>query len=294
MNTLDAIKKRIDSYLKMPALSSDLLEGIQDPDADFQSLANKLQYDPGTTANILKLANSAYFGAPQSITSLRAAFVRLGTKNIFQLLVAQGMADTLKSPLKGYDLQPCEFMHHSVMVAVACEEICKLLKLHTSDIIFTAGLLHDIGKIILDDFIAKKSAEISKAIFEQKLDMCIAEETLLGINHAETGAKVLKKWLFPAELVETAHFHHHPHYASSEYSKTVNIVHLANTLAHSIGIGAGKAAAQYTPDMEVMKGLKINTSMLEYVASQSLLKMKELSTVLGTTATPKQKRRGGG
>ncbi len=292
MNTLEAIKKRIDSYIKMPALSSDLLQGIQNPDADFQKLAQKLQYDPGTTANILKLANSAYFGAPQSITSLRAAFVRLGTKNIFQLLVAQGMADTLKAPLKGYDLQPYEFMHHSVMVAVASEEIGKMLKINTSDIIFTAGLLHDIGKIILDDFIAKESEKVSKAMLELKLDTCTAEEKTLGINHAETGARVLEKWLFPKELIEVARFHHHPHYASNEFSKSVNIVHLANTLAHSIGIGAGRAAAQYTPDMEVMKGLKITTPMLEYVASQSLLKMKELSDILGTTSKAKPKRGG--
>jgi putative nucleotidyltransferase with HDIG domain len=273
------IRADIKAFPAMPAMCQTLMTKFNDPEADFGSLAEEMKYDPGMTANVLKLANSSAFSSGMQLDSLKTAFVRLGMKTLFQLVAAQGSAQMLKQTLAGYDLRPEELLRHSVWTAVAAEEIAVALKLDAPELLFTAGLLHDMGKVILNGFIILNATEISTAMHSNTEAFDCIEASILGISHAEAGAEIMKQWRFPDELVATIRWHHDPSKAGG-HSTIVNIVHLADMLAYTEGIGTGIDGLRYKVSENVVSELGITTRTLERAASHTLDKMNELERIL--------------
>lgn len=267
----------------MPSFCEQAISSLKDPNADFTRVAEVVKYDPGMTANILRIANSAYFGMPNSVTSLKEAFVRIGTKKLLQIIVANGIASRLNRPMPGYELQPDELLSHSIWVAVASEEFCLELQLPIPDTLFTAGLLHDMGKVVLDDFVKRDIEKIMDASKKQEQTFDIAERTVLGLNHADVGAMIIEHWGLPKELVDAAKWHHEPQNAKNS-AKIVSIVHLANALACAAGVGTGRAAPVYQPGSYALEHLNMTHRRLETVASRAFEKMLALKNSLSKGA----------
>ena len=280
---LKEIEKRIDSYPAMPAMCQHLIKSCEDPDVNFKKLVDEIRYDPGITANILKMANSAYYGSSRRIESLQTAMVRLGLKQISEIVIAHSVADRLVKKLQGYDLRPEELLKHSVWVAIAAEDLANVLHIKPPAMLFTAGLLHDLGKIILDDYILDQREVLLKATGnngEDKISFDIVEHQILGINHAEVGAQLLENWNFPEELVIAVRYHHAPTDPDIEYDPSAAMVHIADMLAYSVGIGIGVDGLQYVSNPEVIERLHLKPIILEGVASRTLEKMEELKSLL--------------
>ena len=279
----DAIRRqvleRIKGFPSMPVFVSNIIALLNNPNANVSQIADTVKFDPGMTANILRLANSAEFGAHQRIHSLKEAIVRLGLKQLFQMVVAFGMADKLACPLTGFDLQPDELLSHSLWTALASEELCKKLNMAMPDMLFTAGILHDLGKLLIDDFVAAREADIRQIVQAQNLSFEEAESRVLGIHHAETGAEVLDRWHFPIPLVAVARWHHRPE-AAGEFRSIASIVHIADALSYAEGIGSGVDGFSYKLSDSAIAHLGLKTKTLEYVASQTLDKMRELQDLL--------------
>jgi putative nucleotidyltransferase with HDIG domain len=273
------IRADIKAFPAMPAMCQTLMTKFSDPEADFGSLAEEMKYDPGMTANVLKLANSAAFSSGMQLDSLKTAFVRLGMKTLFQLVAAQASAPMLKQTLIGYYLRPEELLRHSVWTAVASEEIAVTLKLDAPELLFTAGLLHDMGKVILDGFILLNGTAISTAMHATNETFDSIESSILGLSHAEAGAEIMKQWRFPDELVATIRWHHDPSQAGV-HSPIVDIVHLADMLAYTEGIGTGIDGLRYKVSENAVSELGITTRTLERAASHTLDKMNELERIL--------------
>ncbi|HVM60242.1 MAG TPA: HDOD domain-containing protein [Verrucomicrobiae bacterium] len=278
------IKKRIETFEAMPALCQFLVEHLNDPTVDLQFLADQLRYDPGMTTNVLKVANSALYGGREPSSSVQSAIARLGMKQLFQMVVAVGISKTLKRRMFGYQLEPEELLVHSVYVAVASEEIAKTLGLHTSEMLFTAGLLHDVGKILLDDYVCKEWATLSARFRTTTAAFDSVEQEVLGICHAEAGAALLKKWKFPEELVVAVRWHHRPAEAG-DWMSTANIVHIADILSYSEGIGTGVDGMRYKISRDAISSLGLRPKTIEAVASHSLDKVRELSEILSGAQT---------
>ena len=280
MNVLDQLKDKIRTMPPFPAICARILSKLQDPDADLHAIAATIQYDPGITANILHLANSAYFGLDKPVSSIKEACLLAGTKRIMQLALANGVAGVLNQPLAGYDLGPREMLQHSVWVAIASEEFCAAIKRPAPETLFTAGLLHDIGKIVLNDIVYSQKTMIKKTIKEKGITHPQAELAVLGIDHAQAGALLLHEWKLPALLVEAVRWHHHPEQASAMYSDTANIVHLANVLSTAMGIGMGNTETACHPLRSSMDKIKLTPAIVEKVACQTLEKMQTLEGML--------------
>ena len=263
----------------MPAFVAQVITMLNDPAADAVTIAGRIKFDPGMTANILRLANSAEFGARRSVRSLQEAIVRLGLKQLFQLVVASGMGRRLSKPMPGYELAPDELLRHSLWAALAAEELCLALSIHAPDMLFTSGLLHDLGKLILDEFVDASKVEIFKVAGEQKLSFEMAEAAVVGMNHADAGAAVLDQWHFPAELVAAARWHHCPE-AAGEYESIASIVHVAEFLSYAEGIGTGIDGLGYHLSQEAIDNLGVRKKDLEWVASHTLDKMRDLEKLL--------------
>ena len=272
------IASAISSFPGMPGTAVKLLGLIDDPAMRVSQIEEILRHDPGLTANVLRLANSAYFGILYKVGSIRQAVILLGLKRLIQMVIAACVSAIMDKSVPGYDLPPGELWRHSIAASVAAEGLVKVLKVEAAEEIFTAALLHDVGKLVLGDFVKDEFKKIETAV-SQGISFEMAEKIVLGTNHAEVGARILTHWLLPQEIVNAVQFHHAPE-ASEQISSMLDIVHVANFISMMIGIGIGRDGLQHQPSAEVTERLGLEPEHLEKVASQTMQWVKEFSEVL--------------
>jgi putative nucleotidyltransferase with HDIG domain len=277
--------KKIASLLKsfpsMPGAAVKLLALIDDPDMSVSQIEAILRHDAGLTANILKLANSAYFGIPSKVGSVRQAVLILGLKRLIQMVIASCVSAIMDKPVPGYDLPPGELWRHSIAVSVAAEGLIKELDIGATEEIFTAALLHDVGKLVLGTFVKDDFKKIEAAL-EKDVSFEAAEDMVLGTNHADIGAEILTQWCLPSDIVKAVRWHHTPESADGE-DTMLDIVHVANVLCLMMGIGAGNDGLQYKPSEVVIQRLGLESFHLEKVASETLEWTNELSDAFGSS-----------
>ena len=272
------IASAIKSFPGFPGTAVKLLALIDDSGMRVSQIEEILRQDPGLTANVLRLANSAYFGIPSKVGSIRQAVILLGLKRLIQMVIAACVSAIMDKSVPGYDLPPGELWRHSIAASVAAEGLVKVLKVEAAEEIFTAALLHDVGKLVLGDFVKDEFKQIETAV-SQGISFEMAEKIVLGTNHADVGARILTKWLLPPEIVNAVQFHHAPE-ASEQISSMLDIVHVANFISMMIGIGIGRDGLQHEPSAEVTERLGLEPGHLEKVASQTMQWVKEFNEVL--------------
>lgn len=277
-NNLRQIMDLVESFPGLPGVSAKLLQMLEDPDVTAEQIEVVIRYDPGLTANILRLANSAYFGFAQKIGSLHQAIVMLGTKQIIQMVMAACMSTMMSDTVVGYDLNPGDLWRHAIAVSVAAEGLLRELGRPATPEIFTAALLHDIGKLILGRFVYQQLQEID-AQAKGDTPFQEAESLVLGIDHAEVGADILRRWHFPDTIVDAVRWHHDPE-AAPRPSDMIDLVHVANVLCLMIGIGVGREGLQYAPSAMATARLNLKTRHLEMVASETMRWVDELQEKL--------------
>ncbi|MGD9044785.1 MAG: HDOD domain-containing protein [Desulfobacterales bacterium] len=267
----------VEAFPGMPVTAAKLLPLLDKSDSSVTDIENILKYDPGLTGNILKLTNSAYFGIPTRISSVKQAIVLLGWKRLLQVVMTICMSPLMKKSVPGYDLRSGELWRHSIAVSVAAEILVKALKIRDADEVFTAALLHDIGKIILGNFV-KKDLEQIETMVTKGITLDVAESMVLGTNHAEVGGQILHKWSFPTELANAVQWHHDPE--SCENGCVLSdIVHVANKLGLMTGFGKVEEGNGIEPAGPVADRLGFKASHLEAMAEQTMEGIKKLSNI---------------
>ena len=269
------IISKMKSFPSMSGVAAKVLNLLDDPDAGADQVEQLLKQDPSLTANLLKLTNSAYFGIPSKVGSVRHAIAMLGWKRLSKLVMAACVSAITDRKIPGYDLPPGVLWQHSVAVSVTAEGLMRELKVAESDEIFTAALLHDLGKLILGGFVEEDLKEI-QTLAARGIPFQTAEQEVLGTDHAEIGALMLESWSFPPNLVSAVRWHHDPD-SAPETSAMMDIVHVANVLCLMIGIGIGVEGLHYEPSVSATKRLGIKPTQLELIASQTLEWVKELA-----------------
>ncbi|MEM7180156.1 MAG: HDOD domain-containing protein [Spirochaetota bacterium] len=238
------MKQEIDSVLsdinKLPPMSSVVLKVmtlVQDPAVSIQELASEIIKDPAITASILKLSNSAYYRASKPIRTIQEALMTLGIKTVKEIVVLTASKGILHKELKGYQLEGDAMWLHSLVVAELSSRIAQSKKLPIDkDLVFTAGLLHDIGKVILAQFFPKVVFAIKNELKTSKQSFTDIEKKYFGYDHQDVGRRALEAWNFPLELREVVSFHHNPKEAQNSPLLT-SIVHIANAITIISGIG---------------------------------------------------------
>ncbi len=275
---LKYIASLLKSFPSMPGAAVKLLALMDDPDINVTQIEAILGQDPGLMANILKLANSAYFGMPAKVGSIKQAVLLLGLKRLMQIVIASCVSAIMDKPVTGYDIPPGELWHHSIAVTVAAEGLMKELDIEAAEEIFTAALLHDVGKLVMGEFIDNDSRKIEAAL-SQGISFEMAESMVLGTNHADVGAQILTQWSLPPAIVNAVRWHHAPESADGA-DKMLDIIHVANVLCRMIGVGVGCDGLQYRPSEKVVERLGLAPYHLEKVASHVLQWVNELSDAL--------------
>lgn len=275
---IEEIMANMESFPSMPGAGTKLLSMLKDPDTDASEIEKVLRYDPGLTANILKMTNSAYFGLPQKIGSVKQALLLLGWRRVNQLVLASSVSTVMDKPVEGYNFSPGELWRHSVAVSIAAEGLVKELSVPGTDEFFTTALLHDIGKMILGSFV-KENLDAIEDITSQGLPLVVAEQMVLGTDHAEIGAKILTNWSFPPEVANAVRWHHDPD-SPEEPNSLVDIVYLSNVLCQATGIGVNDEAQQDELSPSALERLGVEFEQLEPISEKVAQWIDELSEVL--------------
>ncbi|MGD9043115.1 MAG: HDOD domain-containing protein [Desulfobacterales bacterium] len=225
------ILAKVKSFPTMPEAGTKLLAVLEQPETEIHEIEEILRYDPGLTANILKLANSAYFGIPSKIGSLKQAVMVLGFKRLTQLVVASCVSAVMDRAVTGYDLPPGNLWRHSIAVSLAAEALVRDKNKTVSQDVFTPALLHDVGKLVLGNFV-KEELEAIESIAAKGVPFVVAENMILGTDHAEIGAQILTHWNFPKEVSDAVRWHHDPD-SPKAVTPQMDIVYLANLLCQT-------------------------------------------------------------
>lgn len=269
------IMAKVRAFPGMPRAATTLLRLLEDPNTSPVQIEEVLRQDPGLTANLLKLTNSAYFGLPTQVGSVRQAVMLLGWKRVSQLVMTSCVSAMMDRPVPGYDLPAGELWGHSIAVSVASENLVKELNIPGAQEVYTAGLLHDIGKVVLGAFVQEGLSAI-EAKASEGVPFEVAEQAVLGTDHAEVGAQILRRWSLPAPIVNAVRWHHAPDQAGED-NVLVDLVSVANMLCLMMGIGTGREGLQYSPSPSATKRLGIKEVHLEVVASKTLQGVEELT-----------------
>ncbi len=241
---LDQIYEKLDRIPNFPETAQKALRLLQSEDINFQELEKVVKHDATITANFLKLVNSAAFGLRRKVNTLLQAFSLLGLNQIRFILIASCTAQYLNRPLKGYDLTPQEVWLHSLACGIMAEELAKRAGLSKPENLFTAALLHDLGKIVIDLFVEGELEEIKKTVRENPhMTFAQAEWLILGTEHALVGAELLKRWDFPKEVHFAVRAHHDESLMTQ--TKVAALTALSNAVVNLTGIGAGTDAFFY-------------------------------------------------
>jgi putative nucleotidyltransferase with HDIG domain len=272
---------KVRSFPAVPGTAAKVLKLLRDPRSSAADVEKAMRFDPGFTANVLRMANAAYFGYARKIGSVRQAVVRLGWDRVYQLVVASCVNGIMNKAVPGYCLAPGELWRHAVGVSVSTEHLMKKLSVSVVEEAFTAGLLHDVGKLVMGSFVEADFSRIDELISEKGISFAAAEREVLGINHAEIGAYILESWALPEDLVDVVRWHHEPELAG-EGNILVDAVHVADALCLMIGIGTGREGLKYEPAPAVMARLGIQVSELESVAGFVLQDLAEFCESMET------------
>ncbi len=275
---VEEILSKIKSFPSMPATGAKMLRMLQDQETTVDEIEDVLRHDPGLTGNVLKLANSAYFGIPSRVASTRQAVLLLGLKKLVQLVIASCVNGVMDKPVPGYDLVPGNLWRHSIAVSIAAEALVKDKKNIEAEDIFTPALLHDIGKLILGHFVKEEQAAIEK-ISNKGVPYVMAENMVLGTDHAEVGAQVLTQWSFPRDVIDAVRWHHDPDFPKKT-GAPIDIVYLANLLCQTNGDGNEDEIYRADLSPAVIERMGLDLSQFDEIKSRVAQWVDELSEAL--------------
>jgi len=278
MNIREQILTKISSFPTLPVITQRLLVLVEDPNTPDSEIGKVIQYDPALTANVLKAANSALLGFAKPVSSIAEAGFRIGKKWIFQLAVSSLIYSNLRVFAHGYDLTAEELWKHSISVALMSENLCKLLHMRDPGVIFTGGLVHDIGKIALQEAVGNYFEQLQDRIDKEGLSFEEAEKNILGIDHAEVGALIAEHWQFSPTIIDMIRWHHNPE-GAEQTSSAIDIVHAADAICLMQGLGLGRDGLQYRCSEEALSRLNLTKETVEKAISQLIVSLENIEHI---------------
>ncbi|GMV84518.1 MAG: hypothetical protein AMXMBFR80_03760 [Dehalococcoidia bacterium] len=200
--------KRVDDLPPLPAVAARVMGMAEDDKTSAMDLAQVLATDQALTARLIRISNSAYYGFARRISTVREAVVMLGFKQVRQVAVGASLMNAFRrGPADGFDLDL--FWGHSVAVAVAAEALAKKSFAVRPEDAFTAGILHDIGRLVIRQVMPAEFAAAVAIARSGEAPLHIAEMATTGYAHDEVGKALGELWKFPGHLVDAVRCHHH-------------------------------------------------------------------------------------
>ena len=263
---LETLVRQVRDLPALPDMAVKVMRLTDDARASANDVARVLAADQAMTARVLKLANSAFYGVPRRVSTVTDAVVLLGMRTVRNMTVALGCQPVLERALPGYALRPGDLWRHSFCCAFAAQCLAKRARYRVAEEAFVGGLLHDIGKVILNTHMQAEFAAVLRYASENDVPFMDAERAVLGFDHAEAGARVLARWNLPPALVDCVRYHHEP-LSQPTPSPLTGLVHLADVMCLMLGIGLGGDGLQYPLQEGVLDLLQLSAADFEQATS---------------------------
>ncbi|MDR2876740.1 MAG: HDOD domain-containing protein [Chromatiales bacterium] len=212
---------------------------LDDPRCSAAMLARIVATDPGLTARLLRLANSPFYGFPSRIDSIERALTVIGMNALRNLVLATSVPETFgRLPLGPME----DFWHHSVYCGLLSRALAEHCRLSDPETLFVAGLLHDVGQLIMFAKLPEMAREAYARADDAGLPLDALERAIIGIDHAQVGGELLRRWNLPMSLWEPVACHHRP-LEASQTRIAAAIIHVADILAHELPLISGEEEA---------------------------------------------------
>ncbi len=252
--TLDreALARDIRSLPSLPTVVQELMQLMRQKEVPLEVISNTLRLDQALSIKVLQLANSPFYGLSGRVGSVRDAINILGLRQLGNLVIAAALTMQFEK-LHGRSLRMASLWRHSVCCAVASRQLATLAGLDAAAA-FTAGLLHDVGRLVVDSHYPEEAAQAIAWAEQNDLSHSEAEQLLLGIDHAELGEWVCRHWRFSSDVVEAIAGHHRPPPAGPV--SLIDVVHAADAITHALDIAG--AADEAVPCVNPLAWARLN------------------------------------
>jgi putative nucleotidyltransferase with HDIG domain len=260
---IDSILRTVDLIPAFPATVQKVAELLSDEDYAVADVVEVIKHDQAIAANILKISNSAYFSARQKIRTIHDAVVYLGRQQLIRAVQTAGISKIYQKGGKGYASRATDFWEHAVAVALMSQILCKKIRGREDPILYTAALLHDVGKVIMGEYVQEYFQKIICRVHECKCSFLEAEQEFIGINHANLGGRIAEHWNFPPEIKDAIAYHHRPDLLEEEGNINASLVYLSDQACLMMGLTGGIDALAYTGLENVMRDFDLRMADLE-------------------------------
>jgi len=260
---INKIIKSVNDLPAFPATVVKVMGLLSREDYSLVEVTKIISFDQSLTVNILKISNSAQFSSGRSIKTIRDAVSYLGKENLIRAVQTAGISKYYKTKVKGYVSSASDLWEHSVAVALMSQILSKKIYGVENSVLYTAALLHDVGKIIMGEYIYESIEKINLLVDKRQCSFLEAEEVIIGMNHAELGGKITGQWNFPTEICDDISFHHHPDLLDKTSGEMQWIVYLADQLCMMLGIGNGVDGLAYRGVSKVLRKFDLRDKDLQ-------------------------------
>ena len=235
----EQIKERVQTIIQLPALPTvamEIVEMVDNPKTSASKLGKLISTDQALTAKVLKIANSPFYGFPRKISTIDFAIIVLGYDALKEIVISISLVSSLQKRSEGaFDAKT--FWDHAITTGVLARRLARDLGYRVSGEVFVGGLLHDMGISILHRYFKNEYKRIAEILVDTDLTGLEAEESVLGVTHAEVGAWLAERWNLPGHLVEAIRLHHAPE--GAEVNKPlVALIHCADVIANRMNASA--------------------------------------------------------
>ena len=233
--TSDEISRAITDLAPIPQVALKILRLVNQGEYDFSDIAEEVRKDQVISAKTLQLSNSALFSIRRKIETLDHALLLIGRDQLIKLVISAAMKRFFEGS-HGYSLCKGGLYHHALGTALTAEKIAQVSGRVSPGIAYTAGLLHDIGKVVLDQYVANAYPLFYRDISEKHRSFLSAEKAILGTDHTEVGLALARKWDFPDSISDAIRFHHAPE-QSEAFGDLTHVLFVADLLMERFGAG---------------------------------------------------------
>lgn len=276
----DAIISQVKRLPPNPQIMLKLLRLLQDINTDPNDIVELIRVDTSLTAQVLRLSNSAYYGVVTPSYNLEEAINRIGFRETYKLVGVVCSSQIFNTPVQSYYLESDQLWENSIAAALVMECVAQRIGTDASHA-YTIGLLHAIGKLIINQVMSEKYADVYALIEKEKMAVVEAETKVFGFNFAQLGMALLKKWNFPPEIYEPIEYQFNPMEAPTHTVHSCAL-HLSACIVAGVGYNHGRDAWAFKPTEDALKKLDLKPDDLERFLMQIHDRMTDIKALLST------------
>lgn len=232
-SSINEIIATIEQIPTLPEVSSEIMTAIEDEESSIKEITLLIEQDMALATQILKVANSPFYGTLNRVSTIGHAIMILGLGEVKSLLLVCAVQNFFKNS-EGDKQTRKRFWRHSVLCSQVTRLLARHFKCQANDTLFISGLIHDIGKIILDQYMHREFRMIMTFIEQNLVTFSQAEKEILGVTHYQIGAKLLQQWNFPKQVIMQVFYHHAP-WQDHTYTDGSTIIYLADIFTKLAG-----------------------------------------------------------